>query len=446
MAMAGGGNSLPSASCGDDKKRRVCYYYDPGISTVDYGDGHVMVPYRVTMAHDLVAAYGLLGDMRRLRTAPATEAEIAEVHDGGYVALLRGLTPDGYLRDDGGVRDRAFRCGIGVAGRHGEGADNPVFDRLWDGFCYVNDIVIAIRELLGHFRRVLYVDIDVHHGDGVEKAFEASNRVMTVSFHQYGDKFFPRSGNVADVGTKPGEYCTLNVPLKPGIGDDEYHRLFEPIMARVMEVFQPEAVVLQCGADSLAGDRLGDLSLTLHGHARCVSFIRSFNLPLLLGGGGFGGGGYTINHVASCWCNETAVAIGKDIPNDIPEHGTDRFYENQRYQLHYTMSTSRKNCNTARSIDEMRQKALENLSKLRLEAAAGVPFEERGGRSTDADALYERSDEEEEERPSQRLHRLCFLERADRRRRREPHPHGEVPSQAQAHDTERRSRKLRKAK
>ncbi|KAF0916352.1 hypothetical protein E2562_005948 [Oryza meyeriana var. granulata] len=438
--MAGGGNSLPSSSCGDDKKRRVCYYYDPGISTVDYGEGHVMVPHRVTMAHNLVAAYGLLRDMRRLRTAPATEAELAEVHDGDYVALLRDLTPDTYRRDDGGIGDRARGREIGVAGNNGC-VDNPVFDHLWDycrrysggslaaaralvsgdsdiainwsggmhhacrgnakGFCYVNDIVLAIRELLGHFRRVLYVDIDVHHGDGVEQAFEASNRVMTVSFHQYGGGFFPKSGNINDAGDK----CSLNVPLRQGIGDEEYRGLFEPIMARVMEVFQPEAVVLQCGADSLSGDRLGELNLTLNGHANCVSFLRSFNLPLLL----LGGGGYTINHVASCWCNETAVAIGKQIPDDIPKHGTDLFYLNQNYKLHYTLSNSHNNHNTAKSIDDIRQKALKNLSTLKLEPAASVQFEERGGGSVDVDALYEPR-EREEESPTERLHRKCYLE------------------------------------
>uniref|UniRef100_A0A0E0JKI0 Histone deacetylase n=1 Tax=Oryza punctata TaxID=4537 RepID=A0A0E0JKI0_ORYPU len=439
MAMAGGGNSLPSSSCSDDKKRRVCYYYDPGISTVDYGEGHVMVPHRVTMAHNLVAAYGMLGDMRRLRTAPATEAELADFHDEDYLALLRDLTPDGYYRR-GDFRVHAR----GSVDSKGGGDDNPVFDRLWDyclrysggslaaaralgsgtadiainwsggmhhacrgaasGFCYVNDIVLAIRELLAHFRRVLYVDIDVHHGDGVETAFEDSNRVMTVSFHQRGDGFFPNTGDLADVGKSPGRYCALNVPLSKGIGDEEYHRLFEPIMARVMEVFQPEAVVLQCGADSLAGDRLGGLNLTTRGHAHCVSFIRSFNLPLLL----LGGGGYTINHVASCWCNETAVAIGKEIPNDIPKHGLDVFYKNQGYKLHYTLETKHRNRNTA-SIDSIRNKAMENLSKLKLEPARSVQFEERRGRSIDVGDLYY-DPREEEESPTARLHRKIYLE------------------------------------
>lgn len=122
---------------------------------------------------------------------------------------------------------------------------------------------------------------------------------MTVSFHQYDGVFFPGTGGVDVVGEGAGEYRTLNVPLEAGTGDVRYHKLFEPIVERVMEVFRPDAVVvLQCGADSLAGDRIASLRLSVLGHAKCVRLLRSSNRPLLL----LGGGGYTINHVAACWC------------------------------------------------------------------------------------------------------------------------------------------------
>ena len=106
------------------------------------------------------------------------------------------------------------------------------------GFCYVNDIVLAIDELLGHFRRVLY--------DGVETAFRRSNRVMTVSFHQRTEGFFPeRRGLLEHVGEGAGRLRAVNVPMKKGMDDDGYRRLFEPIMTRVVAVFQPEAIVMQ---------------------------------------------------------------------------------------------------------------------------------------------------------------------------------------------------------
>lgn len=148
-------------------------------------------------------------------------------------------------------------------------------------------------------QRVLYVDIDIHHGDGVEEAFYTTDRVMTVSFHKFGD-YFPGTGDVRDVGYDKGKYYSLNVPLDDGIDDESYQFLFKPIMGKVMEVFRPGAVVLQCGADSLSGDRLGCFNLSIKGHAECVKYMRSFNVPLLL----VGGGGYTIRNVARCWCYE----------------------------------------------------------------------------------------------------------------------------------------------
>lgn len=150
------------------------------------------------------------------------------------------------------------------------------------GFCYVNDIVLCILELLKYQQRVLYVDIDCHHGDGVEEAFYTTNRVMTVSFHQYGDDFFPGSGPLQDIGADKGKHYSVNVPFKAGINDDGYERVFSPIMMKAMQIYDPSVIVLQCGADSLTGDKLGNLNLTLKGHGKCVEFMRRFNRPMIL--------------------------------------------------------------------------------------------------------------------------------------------------------------------
>ena len=96
------------------------------------------------------------------------------------------------------------------------------------GFCYVNDIVLGILELLKYHNRVLYIDIDVHHGDGVEEAFYTTNRVMTVSFHKYGD-FFPGTGDIKDIGYNEGLYYAVNVPLNSGIDDDSFYVLFRNV-------------------------------------------------------------------------------------------------------------------------------------------------------------------------------------------------------------------------
>ena len=188
------------------------------------------------------------------------------------------------------------------------------------GFCYINDIVLAILELLRFHARVLYIDIDVHHGDGVQEAFYTviilykSSRVMTVSFHRYDGAFFPGTGAVDEVGSKDGKYYSVNVPLNEHIDDQSYQYVFRKTMTAVMESFRPQAVVLQCGADSLAGDRLGSFNMSIKGHGECVKFMKSFQVPLLV----LGGGGYTIRNVARCWTYETSLLVETELPNELP--------------------------------------------------------------------------------------------------------------------------------
>ena len=113
------------------------------------------------------------------------------------------------------------------------------------GFCYVNDIAVAIIELLKYHPRVMYLDIDVHHGDGVQEAFYGTDRVMTVSFHKYGNQFFPGTGDMFEIGEEAGKYYSVNVPLKDGINDQTYHEIFKPVMDGIMKSYRPTAVVMQ---------------------------------------------------------------------------------------------------------------------------------------------------------------------------------------------------------
>ena len=188
------------------------------------------------------------------------------------------------------------------------------------GFCYTNDIVIAILELLRFNPRVLYIDIDVHHGDGVEQAFWNTDRVLTLSFHKYDKKnFFPGTGPLDSHGPTPsweaGSYSSLNVPLHDGIEDDQYTWLFQQIVQPAVAAYRPTTIVLQCGADSLAGDRLGCFNLNIPAHGACVEFVKSFRLPLLV----LGGGGYTPRNVARLWAYETSICLGiKELPATIP--------------------------------------------------------------------------------------------------------------------------------
>jgi histone deacetylase 1/2 len=181
---------------------------------------------------------------------------------------------------------------------------------------------------------------------------------MTFSLHKYGD-FFPGTGHIKDTGAKEGTGFSVNAPLTSGMTDEAYERIFKPVMDKIMEVFQPGAIVLQCGADSLTGDRLGCFNLSLKGHAECVRYTKSFNVPTLV----LGGGGYTIRNVARCWAYETSVCLDVDLPNEIPYNDYFEYYAPD-FQLHLTPE-QRENMNTDASLESVRVDLLTQLMSLK---------------------------------------------------------------------------------
>ena len=316
------------------------------------------------------------------RAKPATKREMSQFHTDEYVDFLYRVTPenvDAYVReqskfnvgDDCPVFDGLFEyCSISAGGSM-EGAARLSRDKCdiainWagglhhakkgeaSGFCYVNDIVLGILELLRYHARVLYIDIDVHHGDGVEEAFYTTDRVMTCSFHKYGE-FFPGTGELRDIGCGKGKHYACNVPLRDGITDETYQSVFRPVIQRIMEQYQPTAVVLQCGSDSLAGDKLGCFNLSMRGHASCVEFVKSFGLPLLL----VGGGGYTMRNVSRAWAYETGLASGHQLSSVLPMN---EYYEyfGPQYQLD-VLPSNMENMNTREYLDKVKEQVFENL-------------------------------------------------------------------------------------
>ena len=275
-----------------------------------------------------------------------------------FCQTYAGASVDGAVRLNHGLADVAINWAGGL--HHAKKSEAS-------GFCYVNDIVLAILELLKYHARVLYIDIDIHHGDGVEEAFFTTDRVMCVSFHKYGD-FFPGTGALCDVGARTGKYYSVNFPLNDGIDDESYESIFKPIIQKIMETYQPGAIVLQCGADSLTGDRLGCFNLTLKGHAECVRFVRSFGVPTMV----LGGGGYTIRNVARCWANETATVLGEVLPDYIPPNDFIEFYRPD-YRLHLDPAPV-DNLNSREYLNKCRNIILENLRY--LEAAPSVQFQD----------------------------------------------------------------------
>lgn len=377
-------------------KPRVSYFYDGDIGNFYYGQSHPMKPHRVKMTHNLLLNYGLYKYMTCYRPHLCTAQEMSKFHADEYVDFLKRITPDNMNE----YSKQLHRFNVGE--------DCPVFDGLWDfcrissggsvggavklnhgqsdiainwagglhhakkaeasGFCFINDIVLGILELLKYHSRVLYIDIDIHHGDGVEEAFYTTDRVMTASFHKYGD-YFPGTGALSDIGSGPGRGYAVNFPLDDGIDDENFLRIFQPVMGKIMQVYNPGAVVLQCGADSLTGDRLGCFNLTIeHGHSKCVDFMKNFNVPLLV----LGGGGYTIKNVARCWTYETGTLLEKNVDFDIPLN--DYFeYFGPDYQINIPKSPM-ENQNSYEYLEKTKNKILQNLNEIK--GAPSVQFQE----------------------------------------------------------------------
>lgn len=336
------------------RRHKVAYFHHPDTPNFHYGVAHPMKPQRLALTDSLVRGYGLDQVMDCAVPAPATTADLLRFHCPEYIAFID--------RVGGSVNNKAdlaqqveHTAALAALDRFNFAADCPAFAGLarfvrlytggslagarelalgpadgvainWagglhhakragaSGFCYINDIVLAILELLAYYPRVLYIDIDVHHGDGVQEAFYGNNRVMTLSLHKHGDGFFPGTGDIDEVGLERGRYYSVNVPLRTGIDDAGYAYVFEPIVTAAIETFQPSVIVLQGGADSLGCDRLGCFNLSIRGHGDCVRFVHSFGLPVLM----LGGGGYTIRNVSRCWAYETSILAQRPLSNDLP--------------------------------------------------------------------------------------------------------------------------------
>ena len=175
--------------------------------------------------------------------------------------------------------------------------------------------MLAIDILRQKFKRVLYIDIDVHHGDGVEYAFENTRSVTTLSFHLKEVGFFPGSGALANVGDKS---TTINVPLRRGLSSKLFLECFKTVCDATIAKIGTDAIVMQCGSDSLSLDPLGGWNLDSYAIGLAVEHILSHNIPILL----LGGGGYVPSNAARAWAYSTSIACNVKISSDIPEHDT----------------------------------------------------------------------------------------------------------------------------
>ncbi|WP_455464501.1 acetoin utilization protein AcuC [Candidatus Hodarchaeum mangrovi] len=322
--------------------------------TYNLGEGHPMNPKRLLIPFQLLKSLKIFGrpEIKHIEPQKASDDDILLFHTPKYLEIMKELSRIGKGYD--------FRYGLGTGdcpvfhGMHESsslivggalegikrimnGDINQAFSLLGGlhhafaekaaGFCYYNDVVIAIRFLQKKYniKKVLYVDTDVHAGDGVLDAFYAENSVLGISIHESPQFIFPGTGLSDEIGEKNGLGYSLNLPLYPGTWDDNYIEMFESLIPCIWEEYDPEFVVWQCGADGHFRDVLGHLNLTTNLYSylgmRISELTRISNADgkLLL----LGGGGYNPDSVARVWLAILMGITGISFPDESPSDWID---------------------------------------------------------------------------------------------------------------------------
>ncbi|MEE9600467.1 MAG: acetoin utilization protein AcuC [Thermoplasmata archaeon] len=328
----------------------VLLVYDEGFLSYDFGGAHSLRQERIKLARELISELGLL-QRRGVKEVPAesAEEEILLIHSREYVEAVRASG-----KDPEGIGGRYMEYGLGTP-------DNPIFPRMYEasalhvggtleagrtvtsskakhafnlgggfhhasrsrasGFCIFNDLAITIQTLLEEgLSRILYVDVDAHHGDGVQYSFYDEPRVLTISLHEDGRYLFPGTGFVHEIGEGEGEGYSVNVPLPPHTGDAAYLQVFRDIVSPLAEVFRPEVIVSQLGVDTHFSDPLTHLNLTTAAHWRIGDELHRLAHRLCEGRWvAAGGGGYQPSAVARSWTLMFGTMVEWEVEDEIPE-------------------------------------------------------------------------------------------------------------------------------
>ena len=333
---------------------RAAFVWTPEFCDYRLSASHPLKPERLMVTHDLLNACGAFdGEHSRVvAPTPCVEADLLSVHSAEYIDVVRRLSA-------GERVDSPWRWGLDTR-------DNPVFPNMYEaslvyvgatlaaadlvaggevdvafsiagglhhahrdraaGFCVFNDPAIAIARLLARHPggcRVAYIDIDAHHGDGVQEAFYSRRDVLTISLHEAGRCLFPGTGEVDELGEGDGKGYSINVPLSPFTDDETYAWAFDQVVRPAVEHFRPDFIVTQLGVDTHYRDPLTHFEMTTHGYTRVVGGILDLaghrNVICV------GGGGYDVDVVARSWTLAYGLMAGLDLPERIPPSVGSRF-------------------------------------------------------------------------------------------------------------------------
>ena len=321
--------------------KNAVFIYSPELEKYKYPPEHPFNTIRAQRVLEIIGSMGLLaGDGRSVvAPVPADRIVLKKFHSARYLHALKAAS-------NGKWDIEALNMGIGSQ-------DCPVFKGLYEyatlatgatllgadllvqgkadiafnpsggyhhagpekaaGFCYINDVALACIILAEQKKKVLYLDVDVHHGDGVAYAFYDRSDVMTISLHQNPKTLFPGTGFEDEIGEGPGKGYCIDVPLPVGTYDQEYMRAFKAIVLPLIGAFNPDVIVFELGADALAGDPLANLHLTNNVYAEIINHLLSFNKPILA----TGGGGYHVGNTVRAWALAWSVFCGDDSGEDL---------------------------------------------------------------------------------------------------------------------------------
>jgi len=309
----------------------------PRFASRGYGRNHPLAIPRVSLAHELVRACGLIEEGEYLEARCASDAELAAFHDPDYVAALRraeaggGVAQEDRRRYALGTLENPWFADVftrpaTAAGGSLQAADEALAGRRAfnpaggmhharrgraQGFCYFNDNVLGILRLRAAGLRVLYVDLDAHYPDGVAEALRGDPQVLVVSLHMDTSYAYPKAGGGLD------DTQVVNLPLPRGANDAEYLLAFEALWPRALERFAPDAVMLQAGTDVIAPDPLGKLGVSTQGFLAAVARVVEGAPRLAV----TGGGGYHPLLVARAWAGVWALLCGRGLPEAMPPAG-----------------------------------------------------------------------------------------------------------------------------
>ena len=311
----------------DVKSSGSIFVYSDELARFDFGSDHPFKPERAAKTYELCNRYGVMHQpwMNVLKPQSIEESLLGLFHEDDYLRLLekasrgevqlemleRGIGTednpilpgilDWSLKVTGGthsaikhlIRDEALIAFNPLGGFHHARAG------MAEGFCYINDIVIGMKDALRESpeMKIVYFDMDAHHGNGVQEAFYQDSRVLFISIHETGETLYPWSGSETETGEGDGKGFTVNVPLEPGADDDIFRLAIKEIACPLIGAFSPDLTVAEIGADMLISDPLTHLKLTNNGYTGAIKEVMDL-CPRIMA---LGGGGYDIYRTARCW-------------------------------------------------------------------------------------------------------------------------------------------------